>query len=571
MPENAVHHSTFRRLTAIAPLLTVLLLVVPVLAGLVGALGPAFGWLPALGSSELTLVHWQALAETPGIVDMIRLSLVTGLISTALALGIVLMFLAAYGETRLFRLVQRLLSPLLAVPHAAAAIGLAFLLAPSGLALRIASPTLTGLTTPPDYLFPGDPWGLSLIAGLVLKEVPFLLLMSLAALPQCQAEQRRQVARSLGYAPVSAFLKAVLPALYPLIRLPIYAVIAFASSTVDVAMILGPSTPPPLAVAVVHWLNDPDLSRRFLASAAALTQFTVTALALACWWLLECLLRRLLAARLIDGRRRAGQSCARWLGGASTLLSIALLGASLAGLLLWSVAAYWPFPSSWPQPLTLSTWQRATPGLAAPLWDTLSLALSATLVSLCLVIGCLESETLNHRKMGPGAAMVLYLPLLVPPVAFLYGLVQLQAQLGSRPGWLAVMLGHCLFVMPYVFLSLAESYRRMDPRWSQVAASLGCSDFTIFWRVRLPMLMAPIAVAAAVGLAVSVGQYLPTLLLGAGRLSTLTTEAVTLASGGDRRLTAVFALAQLMLPALGFALALGLPRLLHRHRRALLP
>ena len=54
------------------------------------------------------------------------------------------------------------------------------------------------------------------------------------------------------------------------------------------------------------------------------------------------------------------------------------------------------------------------------------------------------------------------------------------------------------------------------------------------------------------------------------RQTTLTTEAVSLASGGDRRLTAVYALAQLLLPALGFALAIGLPRVLHCHRRALL-
>ena len=41
-----------------------------------------------------------------------------------------------------------------------------------------------------------------------------------------------------------------------------------------------------------------------------------------------------------------------------------------------------------------------------------------------------------------------------------------------------------------------------------------------------------ILTAAAVGFAVSVGQYLPTLLIGAGRLPTITTEAVALASGG---------------------------------------
>ena len=55
------------------------------------------------------------------------------------------------------------------------------------------------------------------------------------------------IARSLGYGPMAAWLKVILPQLYPLIRLPIYAVLAYGLSVVDMALILGPSTPPPFA------------------------------------------------------------------------------------------------------------------------------------------------------------------------------------------------------------------------------------------------------------------------------------------------------------------------------------
>ena len=72
--------------------------------------------------------------------------------------------------------------------------------------------------------------------------------------------------------------------------------------------------------------------------------------------------------------------------------------------------------------------------------------------------------------------------------------------------------------------------------------------------------------AAAIGVAVSVGQYLPTLLIGGGRIETLTTEAVALSSGGNRRVVGAMALLQMLLPAAGFALALGLPRLIFRNR-----
>ena len=57
-------------------------------------------------------------------------------------------------------------------------------------------------------------------------------------------------------------------------------------------------------------------------------------------------------------------------------------------------------------------------------------------------------------------------------------------------------------------------------------------------------------------------RVLVTLYVGAGRVSTVTTEAVTLASGGQRSLLAAFATLQWLLPALGFALAAwwGRPR-----------
>src|SRR3546814_19999772 len=72
--------------------------------------------------------------------------------------------------------------------------------------------------------------------------------MTLAALGQVRADERLAVARSLGYGPVTAWLKAVLPAVYRQIRLPVYAVLAYGLSVVDMALILAPLTPPPLAV-----------------------------------------------------------------------------------------------------------------------------------------------------------------------------------------------------------------------------------------------------------------------------------------------------------------------------------
>lgn len=552
----------------LAPAFIIALLVLPVGAGLLMVLLPAFGYLPALGGHSVSLASWHMLFSQPGLGRSVAVSFASGLVSTAMALIVVVLFLAASQGTWMDRAIRRLVSPLLAIPHAAVAFGFAFLIAPSGLMARLFSPAFTGWERPPDVLIINDPWGLSLMAGLVLKEVPFLLLMSLAALPQLAPEKRLMLARSLGYAPTIAWLKTVLPSLYPLIRLPVYAVIAYATSVVDMAMILGPTLPPTLSVSILSWFNDPDINRRFMASAAAVLQLGVTLAALLCWWLLEKLTRNLMAHWLTNGHRHQGDAFLRTVGRWALLVSTGTALAALVGLGLFSVAGFWRFPDLLPQMFTLDHWQRSGAMLITPLVNTALIGLVATSLATALVLATLENEHRQHLK-PKRALWLLYLPLLVPQIAFLFGLVVAAESLNIRPQLGLVIAGHLLFVLPYVYLSLSEAYRRLDPRWLQVARSLGVSRSAAFWRVRLPLLLAPVLTAFAVGLAISIGQYLPTQLLGAGRVTTVTTEAVALASGSNRRLIGVWALVQAGLPLIGFMLALALPRFLGVGRREL--
>ncbi|MDX5376018.1 MAG: ABC transporter permease, partial [Halomonas sp.] len=115
----------------LAPLLIVTLLVGPILAGLVMALLPAFGYLPALGGDAFSLAPWRELLAQPGLAHSVGVSFASGLVTTAVSLAVVLLFLAGVSGSRLDRWIRRLVAPLLSLPHAAAAFGLAFLIAPS--------------------------------------------------------------------------------------------------------------------------------------------------------------------------------------------------------------------------------------------------------------------------------------------------------------------------------------------------------------------------------------------------------------------------------------------------------
>ena len=547
-------------------MLTLGLLLLPITFGLFGTLLPAFGFFPALGGRALSLDPFRDLLATPGLPIAVVLSVATGLSATVISLGVTLIFVASYAGTPMLSRLQHLLSPLLAVPHAAAAFGLAFLIAPSGFLIRLVAPLL-GIDRPPDVLIPHDPMGLTMIAGLVIKETPFLFLVTLAALPQVDLPAARRLAASFGYGRIAGFVYLLWPALYRQIRFAVYAVIAYSSSVVDVALILGPNLPGTLATRLVQWMNDADLSARFLASAGAVLQLAVTLGVLLAWFGLERLFAVLLRVSRETGRRFVGDRFPRL----ASVLVVGLIGgavfAGLAVLAMWSLAGLWQFPDLLPQSFALRSWMNALPRVADPLVTTLVTGFASTLLAVLLAIGCLVRENQTGRSGGEKALLMLYLPLIVPQVTFVFGLQLLFIGSGSAQRLVALVLVHLVFVLPYVFLSLADPWRALDRRYEIIATGLGRSRFAVLVSIRLPMLVRPILTAAAVGFAVSVGQYLPTLLIGEGRLSTITTEAVALASGNNRRVIGVYALLQTILPFLAFALAVLLPAVLHRNRR----
>lgn len=549
-------------------LATVLLAVIaPVMLGLWETARMAFGILPAIGADRPTLAPWAHLAALPGLGTSIRLTLVTGFGSTLLSL-----LVAAFASAALHvrpRLAGRLLVPFLAAPHAAIAIGLAFVIAPSGWIARLLSPWATGWDAPPGIATVHDPHGLALILGLMIKEVPFLLFVLLAALNQVQVGAHLAAGRALGYGRGAVWVRVILPQVYPLIRLPVFAVLAFGLSVVDMAVILGPSNPPTLAVAVTRWAFAPDTQMLLPAAAAALLLGGMAAAGLAAWIATERLVA--VAGRWWIRRGGRGKGAEAGLRTAANLLSglLVLGSASLVALVLWSFAWRWSFPMAVPESWSGATWERHGAGAAGAALTTLCIAVPATLAALVLAIAWLEGEDRARRGRARWAELLIYVPLLVPQVAFLYGLNVAFLRVGLSGSNLAVVWAHVLFVFPYVMIALSGPWRRLDRRYPATAAALGSGPVRRLFLIKLPMLLQPLLASAAIGFAVSVAQYLPSLFIGAGRVVTLTTEAVALSSGADRRIAGLYGLLQAVLPWFVYALALLLPLWAWRNRRGL--
>lgn len=499
------------------------------------------------------------------------MSLWTGLASTLMAYGLTAWIISrSFAGQQLQAWIKRL--PLmLALPHAAFAIGLMFLLSPSGWILRLLSPWLTGFEWPPAWQTTQDPFGIGLILALVAKETPFLLWNAATQLSRDDVQTRWQrehaLAQTLGYSSDKAFWRVIWPQLAMRLRWPLLAVLAYGLTVVDMAIIIGPASPPTLSVQAWQWLQDADSATNAIGAATAglLAMCLLVCTALAAFYVRF--------SRSLDkwtfGERGHQQSLPIATRGFKIrfnavhfLFSIYIV--IMLILAISSMSGVWRFPFVLPQTYTLEAWASVWQSSKA-VWTTLSLAaLSAGLV----LIWCVAWLELAPAAWDAALRQLLYLPLLIPSVLWVVGLHHMSLTLGMDGTWSGLLLAHTLAVLPYVFIALAPAYLGFDVRYEQVSASLGRSRWAFLWQVKWPLLRSSLASAFAVGFAVSVAQYLPTLFIGAGRFQTVTTEAVTLASGGQRSLTAAYAWLQFVLPLMCFALAawVGKTRTFKNHR-----
>ena len=496
---------------------------------------------------------WSALLTDSQFAPALRLSVFTGTLASALALALTLMCVMQLHGTRHWQAIQNAVGPVLAVPHAAFAVGLALLIMPSGWLSRMVAPLL-GWSSPPDVATVQDPWGLSLILGLVLKELPFLLLNVMAQFQKAgqgaELDRQLQVAATLGYSVRSTWMRVLWPQLLPRLALPLLAVWAYSFTVVDMALVLGPTRPPTLAVLAWQWLQDSsDALNRQGAAAALLLTVVMAAVAATCVATGRAL-QGALTQRWTRGDRLIGTKSSAASAGLAALLA-SVYPAVLALLLFTSLVGVWRYPALWPSLWTADAWQAVALSLPS-LKLTLLLAMLSASSGLLLAVAWMELTPAHFDRYALAVACV---PLWVPGVLLVGGLYQLALwwRVDGTVGGL--WLAHTVYTAPYAWVALAPAYRSFDVRLEQTSHALGRSHAAFLWRVKWPMLRAPLASAFAVGFAVSVTQYLSTQFIAAGRLSTVTTEALTLASGGQRNVAAAFALLQALLPACVFALA----------------
>ncbi len=513
-------------------------------------------WLAPLAAGLLAVLYgardgaaWAALFDHPQLWPALALSLATGTLSLALSVLLAFWIVAGLYGGKLWSGSSGLMGGFLSLPHLAFAIGFGFLIAPSGAIARLLALS-AGWEAPPQWVTTQDPLGFSLVAVLVLKEVPFLiwLVSTLLARPDISQALKGQfrVAQSLGHGSASVWLRVFIPQILPRMKWPLLIVWFYGASVVDVALVIGPTQPPPLSVIIWSDLNnaEPLSNARGTAGALFLTG------ALACLVFAFMALKKMLLPSVwkFFTRGPSTRRVPKMTSIALLLVFSALYASVLVVLCVMSFGSSWPFPNLLPAQLSWTAWQLFVMA-PMPLLNSLSLACAATLAALALAMLWLETvpETADTALLA-----LAILALALPALLIADGQYLAFLHLGLNGTWLGVFLAHLTPVFAYVFIVLKGPYRAFDPRYRSVSLGLNAERHRFWLSIKLALLKPALAAAAAVGLGVSIAQYIPSQLIAAGRLSTLPIEAVTLASGGNRPLMAVFALVLAVVPGLAF-------------------
>jgi len=135
--------------------------------------------------------------------------------------------------------------------------------------------------------------------------------------------------------------------------------------------------------------------------------------------------------------------------------------------------------------------------LTGALVRSIAIAVISALLATGLGIAASLGLLVLRGRAAALALTVLLLPLVVPYICLAVGLLILVQQFGAGPSLIAVVLGHCVIVLPFAILVIMPRLRSLDPAMNEAAEDLGASPFAALRLITLPLL-APALVSSGI-------------------------------------------------------------------------
>ncbi|MDR1448798.1 MAG: iron ABC transporter permease, partial [Propionibacteriaceae bacterium] len=319
-----------------------------------------------------------------------------------------------------------------------------------------------------------------------------------------------QAARSLGASRWRVWRTVTLPALAPAIASAGALAFLFCASAFGVVLILGGTRYGTVETEI--WYQTTQLLNLPAAAALSIVQLLVTAAALAAANAARSRQER--ALRLSPGAGRPLQR-ADWPAVAVVaIVVVGLVCLPLASLVVRSFAT----PAGWSLSSYAALAGTGHGATAAPIWQAgvNSLATAAAAAALALTLGCLAAYVLSRRPRGRSgrrllrwadAAFMVPLGVSAATVGFGFLITVNRPPFDLRASWVLIPVAQALVALPLVVRTLLPTWRAIDPRLREAAASLGSGPARLLVSVDVPLIRRGLGLAFGFAFAASLGEF----------------------------------------------------------------
>ncbi len=300
-----------------------------------------------------------------------------------------------------------------------------------------------------------------------------------------------------------------LPLVRPAVTAAATIVFLFTFTSYGVVRILGATGTRTIEVEV--WRRATQLGDISGAAVLALLQLGALVMMVAWSTIAQRRHARALELRSTAPRRRARtpgeQRFVRSVAGVSLLVAIAPLAAlvvrSFSTPTGWSAAAWTQLGRAEIRPgirIGVDPVGAITNSISNAIWATVFAVVIGTLASLAIVAAGRTGRALDGGLM---------LPLATSAVTIGFGMLITfdRAPVDWRASWWLVPVGHALIATPFVVRTCVGVLRSVDPAMANAAATLGASPVRAWRATLVPYLWRPLAIGAALAMAISLGEF----------------------------------------------------------------
>ena len=139
-------------------------------------------------------------------------------------------------------------------------------------------------------------------------------------------------------------------------------------------------------------------------------------------------------------------------------------------------------------------------------------------------------------------AFLVNFPIMIPATVFAMGAQILFLKIKILNPFVTVFLAHVLYALPYAVSFLQEGMSRKMKLYEEQGRVMGAVGGRLFWKISLPLLYPYIFPAFMMSYILSMSQYILTLILGGGKVKSLSLIMVPYIQSGERNLASAYGL-----------------------------